>query len=244
MKNIKITKENIYDNSNKKKKKKEKLSEIKDKEIPIINTKLNNSKEIKENNMNKSNFIKKNNIKNNNSNIINNINNIPNYKEIYLLLAVEQFINQNFNLHQQKIKEDTIFFFKYFEQLYLFSKGFNKSLNDNSIFGILNLIKNQLTSFLKVLKEIDEKIYENYILMEYTIYNIKKYFQIYSPPNALNEQIIYNQEFLLCRQSIKETQDRYKILVRFCVEGLSYLIQFVEEMNKYCPTSFASVQNA
>ena len=58
------------------------------------------------------------------------------------------------------------------------------------------------------------------------------------------KRIIYNQEFLLCRQSIKETQDRYKILVRFCVEGLSYLIQFVEEMNKYCPTSFASVQNA
>ena len=256
--NINITKENEnpLENSNNKAEKKDKLSESKEsneKDIPIINTKINNSKEIKENLMNKPNFIKKNtkinntninsNMHNNNNNINNN-NNVYNInKEIYLFHTIEQFIAKNFYLHQQKIQEDLDFFLKYFEQLYLFSKGFYKFLNDNSIFAILNIIISKLLSFYKVLKEIDEKIHENIILMEYSIYNIKKFIQLYLPPNAINEQR-YIYEFFFCRQSIKETQDKYKMLTGFCFEGIDYLIQSVEEMNKYYLASFANVQNA
>jgi len=255
--NINITKENEnpLENSNNKAEKKDKLSESKEsneKDIPIINTKINNSKEIKENLMNKPNFIKKNtkinntNINSNmhNNNNINNNNNVYNInKEIYLFHTIEQFIAKNFYLHQQKIQEDLDFFLKYFEQLYLFSKGFYKFLNDNSIFAILNIIISKLLSFYKVLKEIDEKIHENIILMEYSIYNIKKFIQLYLPPNAINEQR-YIYEFFFCRQSIKETQDKYKMLIGFCFEGINYLIQSVEEMNKYYLASFGNVQNA
>ena len=243
-----ITKENIFNNSNNKAEKKEKLPENKEKNVQIMETKINNSKEIKENHINKTNLNKRNNTKINNSNINNNINNnnnnnLSNNIEIFLYKAIEQFINQNFNLNKQKILENIYFFLKHFEQFCLFSKGVYKSLKDNSIFGIMNLIKNQISYFFLVLKEIDEKIHENFILMEYSFYSIKKFYQLYFPPNSINEQVIYNHDFLLYRQSIREIQDEYKLLIGFCYEALCHLVQFVEEMDKLCPTSFANVQN-
>lgn len=238
--NINTTKENVLDNSNNKTEKKEKNSEndVKDvKDTKLITTKVNNPKEIKENSMNKFSLKKKNNKNSNNTNLIYN-------KEVYLSFVAKQFINMNFCLHQQKIIEDSNLFFQFFEQILNLAKNIYNSMKDNSIFGILNILKNKLSIFFRVLEDINERMNENILLMEYSLFCIKRLIQMHLQANLINEQVKYSQEFLFYKQNVKEVQERYKILVNWCFEGLVHLSQTVEEMSKYYSATIGNVQSA
>ena len=59
-------------------------------------------------------------------------------------------------------------------------------MNDNSIYGMLFGLKNHIILFFRELEDINEKINENYILMLYSFYIIKKKFQIYAQINPIN----------------------------------------------------------
>ena len=242
--NINTTKENVLDNSNNKTEKKEKNTEndVKDvKDTKLITTKINNPKETKENNMNKFSLKKKYNNKNSNNN---NNNNLIYNKEIYLSFVAKQFINMNFCLHQQKIIEDSNLFFQFFEQIFNLAKNIYNSMKDNSIFGILNILKNKLSIFFRALDDINERMNDNIILMEYSLFCIKRLIQMHFQTNMINEQQKYFQEFLFYKQNVKEVQERYKILVNWCFEGLVHLNQTVEEMSKYYSATIGNVQSA
>ena len=150
----------------------------------------------------------------------------------------------NFCLHQQKIIEDSNLFFQFFEQIFNLAKNIYNSMKDNSIFGILNILKNKLSIFFRALDDINERMNDNIILMEYSLFCIKRLIQMHFQTNMINEQQKYFQEFLFYKQNVKEVQERYKILVNWCFEGLVHLNQTVEEMSKYYSATIGNVQSA
>ena len=157
--------------------------------------------------MNKPNNLLKKNI---NNNIINNNNNNVLIKKEFFF-AIDQFINQNFFLNRQKIIENSKQFLICFEKLRLVSEKVLNSMNDNSIYGMLFGLKNHIILFFRELEDINEKINENYILMLYSFYIIKKKFQIYAQINPINEQKLQYREFLSFKQDLKLLEIKCKL---------------------------------
>ena len=199
--------------------KKEKSAE---KTNTIIINKISNSKGKREINMNKVGRIQINN-NDNNKKISNNIQNI--------LIPIDQLISLNFSMYPQKISNDLNKFMNWLENLNIFCNNILQRIENNSIFGIINYIRNQMLLYFFIsFEDIREKINENRILIEYSLLTIKKYIEVYQQMNKSNENRINYKELSNMQQSAYSIQEFYKLINKVILDGLHFLKDNIDEM--------------
>lgn len=159
--NINIKKENNI--------KKDKNGKNVENKSTIIINKISNG--VRGVNMNKIDLVQKNNI------INKQLNNKQN-----MFIPINQILVPNiFIFNKQKIMKEIQSLFEYTTQLFAFSNYFYKIIEDYSIFNFtnnINLIRTDINMFFKIFKDIEEKINENRILVEYAICRLRENLEI------------------------------------------------------------------
>ena len=211
--NLNINKENNENNKEKiKKEKKEKT--IQNKNTIIIN-KINNSNCLREINMNKPNLNK------NNNNISNNIS--PNNAQIIPI----------YFLNKQTIFNDMDIISKNLEKMIILCDNVFRIMNENPKFA-KELYKNYELFFFNLLDDINKRINENRILMEYSFLVIKKYMDFYQRLTQSKEIEIYYVKLFILQKISFDIQDKYKYTFAICLQYLNFLkSRFNEEGSNY-----------
>ena len=184
-----------------KKKKKEKSIEHKNKNTIIIN-KINNSNGIGDININKVGLTQ---INNNNS-LSNNLPIIP----IYLL-------------NQQKILGDSIIILNSLEKINLLCNNIYNIMKENPFNTLNSIIVPLISNLIENINNINNKINENRILIKHALLIIKKNLIIYQQIIRDKNITIDVQKLFFLEHHALFTQEQYKELSNFCLEGLNHL---------------------
>ena len=182
-----------------KKKKKEKSIEQKN---TIIINKINNSNGIGDININKVGLTQ---INNNNS-LSNNLPIIP----IYLL-------------NQQKILGDSIIILNNLEKIKFICNNIYNIMKENPFNTLNSIIVPLISNLIKNINNINNKINENKILIKYALLIIKKNLIIYQQIIRDKNITIDVQKLFFLEHQALFTQEQYKELSNFCLEGLNHL---------------------
>jgi len=184
-----------------KKKKKEKSIEHKNKNTIIIN-KINNSNGIGDININKVGLTQ---INNNNS-LSNNLPIIP----IYLL-------------NQQKILGDSFIILNNLEKINLLCNNIYNIMKENPFNTLNSIIVPLISNLIENINNINNKINENRILIKHALLIIKKNLMIYQQIIRDKNITIDVQKLFFLEHHALFTQEQYKELSNFCLEGLNHL---------------------
>ena len=184
-----------------KKKKKEKSIEHKNKNTIIIN-KINNSNGIGDININKVGLTQ---INNNNS-LSNNLPIIP----IYLL-------------NQQKILGDSFIILNNLEKINLLCNNIYNIMKENPFNTLNSIIVPLISNLIENINNINNKINENRILIKHALLIIKKNLIIYQQIIRDKNITIDVQKLFFLEHHALFTQEQYKELSNFCLEGLNHL---------------------
>ena len=182
-----------------KKKKKEKSIEQKN---TIIINKINNSNGIGDININKVGLTQ---INNNNS-LSNNLPIIP----IYLL-------------NQQKILGDSIIILNNLEKINLLCNNIYNIMKENPFNTLNSIIVPLISNLIENINNINNKINENRILIKHALLIIKKNLIIYQQIIRDKNITIDVQKLFFLEHQALFTQEQYKELSNFCLEGLNHL---------------------
>ena len=213
LKNININKEKKETISNKNKEGIKKEKNIINKNIII-----NNTNEIKTIDMNKIGLIQ---INNNNNTISNNKQNI--------IIPMNQFNFSNYYLNKLNISNDLEEICNILKcSIKLCTKMYNY-MTENSMKDFDPLLQ-YIYYIIKLFENIDSKIEENRILMEYSFLMIKKNINNYQQ-FIRNKEVKLNIELSVLYQIAIDLQKNYKFIYRLCFEGWNILRNQIEKVN-------------
>ena len=203
-----VTKEksvkNMNMNINKEKNEKflEKFKKKKKEKNTIIINKINNSNGIGDININKVGLTQ---INNNNS-LSNNLPIIP----IYLL-------------NQQKILGDSFIILNNLEKINLLCNNIYNIMKENPFNTLNSIIVPLISNLIENINNINNKINENRILIKHALLIIKKNLIIYQQIIRDKNITIDVQKLFFLEHHALFTQEQYKELSNFCLEGLNHL---------------------
>ena len=181
-----------------KKKKKEKSIEPKN---TIIINKINNSNGIGDININKVGLTQI-----NNNSLSNNLPIIP----IYLL-------------NQQKILGDSFIILNNLEKINLLCNNIYNIMKENPFNTLNSIIVPLISNLIENINNINNKINENRILIKHALLIIKKNLIIYQQIIRDKNITIDVQKLFFLEHHALFTQEQYKELSNFCLEGLNHL---------------------
>lgn len=157
------------------------------------------------------------------NNINNIINNPPN-----IFSQIKQFIFPNYYMNIQKINNDLNDIFARLKLVIIFCYKIRYNIIENS--NMKNEINKRLELIIfKLFEEINNKIYENRILIEYSFLVIKKYIDSQICDQA--KEIKICEELNILFQISMEINLKYQFFTQLCMQGFHFLKNIIEEKN-------------
>ena len=87
--------------------------------------------------------------------------------------------------------------------------------------------------FFIIFKDIEEKINENRLLVEYAICRLRENLEINPKIKDKEKKIKDYNEFIIIMKMALKFQEDYKFLVDTCLDGLNHMNNNIEEINNF-----------